>query len=141
MDTTQLAAKVEQARVLLLDVVLELELGKAVAKPASKPAKPTYTNANRPPRFAGDMGALRKALWENNFHRAARGSMFHDKHDSWRRIKLWFASDVFDASQVAQEQLAADIRLAYGERLIKMGFTKTENWTGGQWSLCIWLEK
>lgn len=147
MDKLVLAAKVEQARALLHEVAMELEMAYTVTAPpvfADGPVLRFKTADDyKEPKYKGDVGLLRKALWDNGFlAQAAEGTLFSDKRTGGkRRLKLWFGGAVFNATQPVQERLAADIRRAFGSRLIEMGFNGSEvrGYNGKQF--CIWIKE
>jgi hypothetical protein len=99
-------------------------------------------------RYAGDTGKFRKALAEAGFDSFGtfgqlRG-MFNDvaKSRATRRIKLWFAGDVFDAPQTQQRKLEHNLKNEFGTRYLGGQFVQCSYWYGSQEkskSLCIRL--
>lgn len=107
------------------------------ATAAQTPKGVQYNPGLKKPQCRGDVGLVRKALWECGWEKRAKCFLFSDKHKNWSRVKVWFANDIFDAPQEQQEALAEALREAFGDRIIKMGFIK--HWTKDK-SLCIWLK-
>lgn len=87
-------------------------------------------------KFYGDTGLFRLALLEAGFKwQATRASIFNDyrKHGQFRRLKLWFATEVFDAPQAQQRKLEKSLRELFGTRIehmefIKGGIGRTPGW-------------
>lgn len=78
-------------------------------------------------KFYGDKGLLRLALVEAGFKRhVVQGQIFNDvRKTGVRRLKLWFASEVFDAPQAQQRKLEKSLRELfdmYGTRIEHMEF-------------------
>lgn len=90
--------------------------------------------------FRGDTGKFRAALHALGLKHDA--IMFNTKSSDGkrRRIKLWFADDVFNSSQATQHELEKKLREAYGTRILSMYFIKRPNWCGGGKCMCIRLQ-
>lgn len=94
--------------------------------------------------FKGDIGLFREALLNNGFATLSKWVIFNDNshYHTRRRLKLWFAKEVFDATQKKQRALEQSLRLAFGDRIIEMYFIESSNrvWRqDGIVSLCIKL--
>ena len=90
--------------------------------------------------YRGDIGLFRACLMMAGFCVSAGSTIFND-NDKWhtkRRLKLWFADSVFNASQEQQWALEGFLREAFGDRIIKMEFIPG-GWNGNWKSLCIKL--
>jgi len=98
-------------------------------------------------QYKGDIGKFRRALLNAGFVRQSDGSIFNDDSKAKvktnvRRLKLWFASDVFDATQKQQRRLEKYLRSEFGERILTMYFVENSTPYGGfgATSLCIKLQ-
>lgn len=131
-NTEELIAKIHDARELLMQVCIALNAPAATPQPKRTPTPPMP----KQPQYRGDAGRFRRALWECGWFKHAKDMVFHDKRRNWSRIKLWFANSIYEASQMQQEALEAELRKEFGDRIIKMGFIK--HWTDDK-SFCIWL--
>lgn len=92
-------------------------------------------------KYKGDTGKFRQALADSGFAHRAEDSIFNDnsKDNTWRRLKLWRANDIFDASQSRQRKLEANLRKQFGKRILAMYFVGgAHHWTGDA-ALCIRL--
>ncbi len=91
--------------------------------------------------FKGDLGLFRAALLLSGFPGRSESSIFNDnsKDHTTRRLKLWFADPVFEASQEQQKALEAHLREAFGARILRMYFIQNSTPYGGK-SLCIKLQ-
>lgn len=100
-----------------------------------------YDNAGNT-THRGDIGLFRSALLLAGFFNQSEGTIFNDfrKIEGFRRLKLWFADSVFNASQEQQKALEGYLREAFGDRILSMYFTSTPGWFGGAYSLCIRLK-
>jgi hypothetical protein len=98
--------------------------------------------------FRGDIGLFRLALVEAGFDSASQRSIFNDDSKAkpkapTRRLKLWFATDVFKAKQAKQWKLEKSLRELFGDRIISMYFCPgAHSWYAakGDKSLCIKLK-
>lgn len=99
--------------------------------------------------FKGDIGLFRLALVEAGFELASQRSIFNDDSKAkpkapTRRLKLWFASDIFKATQTRQRKLEKSLRELFGDRIIAMYFVPGAHWhysqAKGDKSLCIKLK-
>jgi hypothetical protein len=96
-------------------------------------------------RYAGDTGAVRKCLAKAGFPGWNPGdlgsAMFNDvaKSRATRRIKLWFASDVFDAPQKQQKRLERELKKEFGTRYLGGRFVNAGYQHYHAKSLCIRL--
>jgi hypothetical protein len=96
-------------------------------------------------RYAGDTGKFRKALAEagfDNFNTFGRLRwVFNDvsKSRATRRIKLWFASDVFDAADKKQRKLERELKAEFGTRYLGGHFVDAGYRNYHAKSLCIRL--
>ena len=88
--------------------------------------------------FKGDVGMFRKALFETGFVDQSERQIFNDRAQTFRRLKLWFATSVFIAEQTTQRRLEAKLREYFGDRILAMYFIKTTRY--GAPSLCIKLK-
>lgn len=90
----------------------------------------------------GDIGLFRSALLLAGFFHQSEGSIFNDyrKKEGFRRLKLWFAGSVFEASQEQQKALEGYLREVFGDRILSMYFTSTPCWSAAAYSLCIRLK-
>jgi hypothetical protein len=100
-------------------------------------------------RYYGDTGLFRMALDEAGFEHAAARTIFNDDSKAkpkrnTRRLKLWFATEVFDAPQKQQRKLEKVLRELFGDRILAMYFARNSTpygWpSGGAKSLCIKLQ-
>lgn len=87
-----------------------------------------------------DIKLFRAALLLSGFFERSECLIFNDKRNNFRRLKLWFASAVFDAPQKQQKALEQLLRDAFGDRILSMYFIPAERWHGAPWSLCIRLK-
>jgi hypothetical protein len=97
-----------------------------------------------PKAYRGDIGMFRSALWAAGFRDLAEGIIFNDDRKCkpklpGRRLKLWFAGQVFNASHAQQVLLEDALRNCFGDRIITMYFTQTASWLPKSKSLCIKL--
>lgn len=129
----ELIQELHSIRDKLMNICIELNAPAAGLTPIRTPTPPML----KKPQCRGDVGLVRKALWECGWEKRAKCFLFSDKHKNWSRVKVWFANDIFDAPQAQQEALAEALREAFGDRIIKMGFIK--HWTNDR-SFCIWLK-
>ena len=91
--------------------------------------------------YRGDIGLFRAALLLSGFFRRSESSIFNDKSkDGTRRLKLWFADGIEDASQEQQWALEGLLREVFGKRILSMYFIECPHWCGGGASLCIKLK-
>ena len=93
--------------------------------------------------YKGDTGKLRQALDAANLAPYwTHDTIFNDnsKDGKHRRLKLWFAQHIFEASQKQQRKLEQELRNAFGKRILSMYFVKRHEYTGGGKSLCIKLQ-
>ena len=77
--------------------------------------------------YRGDIGLFRACLMLAGFPATSESSIFNDDSKAkpkkpTRRLKLWFADSVFNASQEQQWALEGFLREAFGDRIIKMEF-------------------
>lgn len=94
--------------------------------------------------FKGDIGAFRNALKMAGFRKDHSHVIFNDNskakiNTGIRRLKLWYADDVFSESQKKQRELERYLRQAFGDRILAMYFIAAAAWCGGGKSLCIRL--
>lgn len=68
-----------------------------------------------------DVGTFRQALYNCGFAAAADQIIFNDKNTDSRRLKLWFAGDVLNASAARKEQLMEELNALFGDRLLMCG--------------------
>lgn len=89
---------------------------------------------------ASDTGKFRTALLMAGFFRYSEGTIFNDvnKAKTWRRLKLWFADEVFNSSQKQQQVLEKELRQQFGDRILTMYFLEGRRWSPGK-ALCIRL--
>lgn len=74
-------------------------------------------------QFKGDTGALRAALLVTGFLPEAGDPIYSDSHKrGTRRIKLWFADEVFRAPQEQQQALEKELIQRLGNRIQSMYF-------------------
>ena len=98
--------------------------------------------------FKGDIGLFRLALASAGFEDASKRIIFNDDSkakpkQATRRLKLWFATSIFDAPQKKQKKLEKLLRELFGERIISMYFVPgAHSWgrINGEKSLCIKLK-
>ena len=81
-------------------------------------------------RYIGDTGAVRKCLAKAGLNDTSFGGlrlMYNDvtKNRSTRRIKLWFADDVFDATGKQQRKLDRALKAEFGTRYLGGHFIAT----------------
>ncbi len=86
--------------------------------------------------YKGDIGAVREALVTSGFEQCAyyyadgrrvcTEAIFNDKNKATgtRRIKVWVATDIFEATQQEQKRLQAQLQAAFGARIVKMYFIR-----------------
>lgn len=134
----EIIRQLHDIRDTLMDLCIELNTPATASKPKRTPTTPKP----KQPQYKGDTGRFRKALRDCGWTEHADSSVFHDKRKSWSRIKLWFANQIYEATQAEQETLEAAIRKEFGDRVIKMGFTEGMPWANGdcQKQLCVWLK-
>lgn len=100
--------------------------------------------------YRGDIGLFRLALKEAGFDQPQYRSIFNDDSKAKtktgiRRLKLWFATDVFDAPQKQQRKLEKSLRELFehtGKEILCMYFVQNSTpygMLGGAKSLCIKL--
>lgn len=89
-----------------------------------------------------DTGAFRQALYDAGFvDQAERGSIFNDKGQETRRLKLWFARSVVNAEDWQQQALKAALLKYFGKRLIMCGsYANTWDKRCGRVSYIVRLE-
>ena len=126
------AGRLWEAGRMIEDVRRALDGAARKPKPARVAPKP------KKPLCVGDRGKLRTALWECGWFGHATDIIFSDNRKNWRRVKLWMANNIFEATQAEQLALSEAIQAQYGDRVIKVGFMK--HYRFGK-SLCIWLRK
>ena len=96
-------------------------------------------------KYKGDTGAIRKCLANAGFTgwKASDfgSSMFNDvsKSRATRRIKLWFAQDVFDAADKKQRKLERELKKEFGTRYLGGHFVDAGYRFNNSKSLCIRL--
>lgn len=91
--------------------------------------------------YRGDVGLFRAALLLSGFFTRSECSIFNDNSkNGTRRLKLWFADSVNEASQEQQWALEGLLREAFGKRILVMYFVECAPWSGGGSSLCIRLK-
>jgi hypothetical protein len=96
-------------------------------------------------KYKGDTGAIRKCLAKAGFtgwRASDPGSqMFNDvsKSRATRRIKLWFAQDVFDAADKEQRKLERALKAEFGTRYLGGHFVDAGYQYYHAKSLCIRL--
>ena len=96
--------------------------------------------------YRGDTGLFRAALDAAGFKSSSdtydSRHIFNDnsKDHLRRRLKHWFATEVFTAPQKQQRKLERELRASFGDRILSMYFVPAPYWTGGGYSLCIKLE-
>jgi len=96
-------------------------------------------------KFIGDTGKFRQALLSAGFVNRAKSTIFNDNSKAkpqqpTRRLKLWFADDVFSSPQKKQKKLEKALRELFGDRIIKMYFTHSPSYGAQFKSLCIKLK-
>lgn len=129
----ELIQELHSIRDKLMDICIELNAPNAGLTPYRTPTPPKP----KQPQYRGDLGLVRKALWDCGWFNKSQDILFNDKRRNWSRIKVWFADKVYEATQAEQEALEQALREAFGDRIIKMGFIKTYR---DSKSLCIWLK-
>lgn len=87
-----------------------------------------------------DTKLFRAALLLSGFFERSECLIFNDKRNNFRRLKLWFATPVFNAPQKQQQALEQLLRETFGNRILSMYFVKAERWHGVTWSFCIRLK-
>ena len=73
----------------------------------------------------GDTKKFRQAMRDSGFNiRADSGTIFNDKskRTGIRRLKLYQAAGIFDASQYYPKKLEKQLRLQFGDRILCMYF-------------------
>jgi hypothetical protein len=101
-------------------------------------------------KFKGDIGLFRLALVEAGFNDLAKDIIFNDDSNAKpktgvRRLKLWFATEVFNAPQKQQLRLEKSLRELFehvGKEILCMYFVQNSTPYGGfgSKSLCIKLQ-
>ncbi len=95
-------------------------------------------------KYRGDTGLFRAALDAAGFKSSGsaldRRHIFNDdsKDHLRRRLKLWFATKIFESSQKQQRKLERELRARFGDRILAMYFIAANSRYGG-YSLCIKL--
>lgn len=69
-----------------------------------------------------DIGKFRAALLLAGFFEQAECMIYNDKNKGFRRLKLWFGTSVFNASQKQQQVLEKLLRELFGDRILSMYF-------------------
>lgn len=88
----------------------------------------------------GKSGKFRQALEDSGFLATLRNpQIYNDRRKTFRRLKLWCAENIFDASITAQSKLEAELRKQFGTDILEMYFVKGDRWHG-QMSLCVKLK-
>ncbi len=92
--------------------------------------------------YRGDVGLFRAALLLAGFFTRSECLIFNDrsKVTGARRLKLWFADSVNEASQEQQWALEGYLREVFGDRIQSMYFLPGMPWNRGNASLCIRLK-
>lgn len=90
-------------------------------------------------RTQSDSGKFRTALKRAGW--GGEGIIFSDPRKTTRRLKLWFATAVFDDSQEGQRKLEKELKAQFGTRYLTGYFINAGYWCGGGKSLCIRLAK
>lgn len=96
-------------------------------------------------QFRGDTGKFLKALAATGFstldHWSGLRKIFNDvrKDRSTRRLKLWFAADVFNATQQKQQKLERMLKKEFGTRYLGGEFISNGNYLYDGKALCIKL--
>jgi hypothetical protein len=95
--------------------------------------------------YKGDKGKLRKALREAGQDVMNMDIIYNDKRKTFRRLKMEYASHIFNATQAQQRKLERLLKEAFGERWITAYFIQESqwNWPPGKStgkSLCIKLK-
>jgi hypothetical protein len=92
-------------------------------------------------KHRGDIGLFRSALLLAGFVRESEDSIFNDdsRDHTRRRLKLWSAESIFNASQEDQKVLGGYLREFFGDRIISMYFVPGMHYwhTDATKSLCI----
>jgi hypothetical protein len=95
-------------------------------------------------QYRGDLGLFRASLMLAGFCPQSEDMIFNDntRDGKRRRLKLWFADRVFQASQEQQKVLEQHLRDAFGKRILCMYFSQNVwHWSGNPGkSLCIRLK-
>lgn len=69
-----------------------------------------------------DIGKFRQALYNAGFvEQAENGFFFNDKNVDSRRLKLWFAAPVIDASDDQKKKLEIALQDQFGDSLLSHG--------------------
>ena len=97
-------------------------------------------------QFIGDNGRFRRALADSGLG-CVRNTIFNDNSKAKpstniRRLKLTFATQIFNAPQSSQRRLARELRKQFGERIVSMYFIADgPGWyiPNGTKALCIKL--
>ena len=88
-----------------------------------------------------DRKLFRSALLLAGFFDKSESTIFNDRHkDGSRRLKLWFAEQVFAAPQEQQQALEQYLREAFGDRIRSMYFSNGSRWQHKWKALCIQLK-
>ncbi len=86
-----------------------------------------------------DSGKFRTALKRAGFNND--GQIFSDPRKNTRRLKMWFASAVFESSPKQQQVLEKSLKELFGDRYLTGYFIQRRYWTGNGKALCIRLAK
>ncbi len=91
----------------------------------------------------GHTARLRSALRKGGFPVQAKiGHIFNDhyRRKYFRRLKIWFATEIFSASHARQRKLEKAIREEFGDEILVMYFAALPYYHGGGKSLIIRLK-
>jgi hypothetical protein len=98
------------------------------------------------PKHAHEVPAFRKALQAAGFTAPYAPTIYNDLHKggATRRVKLWFADGIFDASIAKQRRLEKQLKKEFGSRILSMYFIHRADYylaqqCGTGKSLCILL--
>lgn len=99
---------------------------------------PTRTNYKAPL-----IRSLRESGYRStNTWGGTRSTFTHLRKDGSRRVKLWFARDVFDSSEEQQRKLEQRLKVNYGEAYMGGYFIEgARSGSGSSRSLCVVLSQ
>ena len=87
-----------------------------------------------------DVGSFRQALYNAGFIDRADELIFNDKNVDSRRLKLWFAGSVVNATEAQKQKLDLALQAQFGDRLLRHGAIKGSTWRGHVMSYAVHLK-
>jgi hypothetical protein len=79
----------------------------------------TFTSIGK--TFRGDAGLLREALHYIGVERNYGDTIFSDGNKHTRRLKIWMAGNLFNASNAQKKMFMERLKFHFGNRVVKYG--------------------